>query len=122
MTKRMPSGQRDAWLTIEQLPAATDAVGTSGFPVETWTTLYSTWASRADVDDSRYQERFVEGQLSAPAQTKWQVDYRPDMDPDLLEVPKRRRVVYEGRTYDIMHAAVVGRRAAVDLVTLSKQG
>jgi hypothetical protein len=42
------------------------------------------------------------------------------MDPDLLDVPKRRRLVYKGRTYDIVAAGQIGRNEGVELLTLAK--
>lgn len=41
------------------------------------------------------------------------------MDPDLVDVPKKRRLSYQGRIYDITSASVEGRKEAIRLTTLA---
>lgn len=111
----MDAGERDKRVLIQQ---ATDTVGSSMFPVETWTTLADpVWMRKLDL---RGDERFKASQLSAPAETQWEMGYRADMDPDLLNVPKTRRLVYQGRTYDITEASMIGRKEGIELLTLAK--
>ncbi len=116
MAKASSSGARDKSVTIEQLTASS---GASHFPVETWTPLLALFASQ-DVIGGR--ERFSADQLSAPFDTVWQVPYHPDIDPDLVDVAKQRRLVYLGRVHDIVHAAQVGRQVTIALSTLARQG
>lgn len=116
-TVGLDAGARDRRVTIQQL---VETKGTSGFPVEDWIPLIDMDASRAEVSGF---ERFVAAaQLSAPYETRWGIDYRPDMDPDLVDVPKKRRVVYQGRVHDIVAAELVGREMGVELLTLSRRG
>jgi hypothetical protein len=77
------------------------------------------WAYKEEVSG---QERFAAAQLSAPYSTKWEVDYRPEIDPDLIEVPKAFVLTAEGRRFDIVAAEVIGRKAGVILSTLARMG
>jgi hypothetical protein len=67
-------------------------------------------------------ERWIANQLSAPADTQWEMGYVASMDPDLLDVPKRRRLLYQGRVYDIVAAEMIGRREGIELLTKVKAG
>jgi head-tail adaptor len=112
-------GQRNKWVTLEQNLTA-DAGGTSSFPVEAWTTLATdVAAAKADVGGREY---FAAHQLSTPFDTRWNIAYRADMDPELVDVTKRRRIVYLNRHYDIVYAAQLGLRDSIDLLTLSGGG
>lgn len=113
----MTIGQRDRYVTVQQTPAETPG---GGFPVEAWTTLGKIWLQRVEQITIRSDESFKADQLSASSYEKWECDYRADMDPDLLDVPKRRRILYLGRIYDITSARQIGRKEAIELVTLAK--
>ncbi len=107
------AGDLDRDVTIQQL---TQAPGTSGFPVDTWTTLDVVPMSK---DDQRGRERFQIAQVSASYDTKWRLHFRDDMDPDVVDVPKTRRLSYRGRTHDITEAVEIGRREGILLLTLA---
>lgn len=109
----MDSGERDRLVTIQQL---TDSIGGSKYPVEAWSTLTTAWMRKRDL---KGWERFKAAQVSAPAETLWEMGYRSDMDPELVDVPKKRRLVYQGRTYDITSASQIGRREGIELMTLA---
>lgn len=109
----MESGERDRYITIQQL---TESKGSSGFPVEAWTTLVQMFAMKQDMNAT---ERFRLDQLAAKSDTRWEINYRADMDPDLVDVPKSRRVLYQGRVYDIVAASQIGRLEGVELMTLA---
>lgn len=111
---RVAAGQRTRRVTIEQRQAS-DTAGSSGFPTDTWTTLAVEYMSRLDV---RADERFRASQLSAAMETQWHMGYRDDMDPEIVDVPKMRRLSYAGRSYDIMTAALIGEKQGIELVTL----
>ena len=106
-------GQRDKEVTIEQ---AAGASGSGGFPTSTWTTLSTVWASKIDL---RGSERFQADQLSSRYDTRWEVPYQADMDPDLVDVPTTRRLIYQGRTHDIVSAFVIGRNEGIELTTVA---
>lgn len=108
-------GERDRVVTLQQLAEST---GTgSNFPIEGWSTLVATMpASKADLSG---RERMIAGELSAKVDSMFVINYRSDMDPDLVDVPKTRRVVLAGRVFDIVAAFHIGRKDGVQLMTLA---
>lgn len=106
----MEPGERDRQVVIEQ---AGEATGSGGFPTETWTTLCTMFASRQDLSA---RER-LQGGVEAEFTTRWEVNYRTDLDPELVDVPKLRRLTYQGRVHDVIEASVIGRREGVELLT-----
>lgn len=111
---RTAAGQRTCRVLIEQL---TETTGTTRFPKETWSTLVDgEYMSRLDL---RADERYAGAQESAFKETQWHLAYRSDMDPDLVDVPKTRRISYLGRTYNIRSASLIGNKQGVELITLS---
>lgn len=112
----MAAGDRDRLVTIEQM---TESQAGSGLPVENWSTLCRAWMSKEDVSG---REQFRAGQLAAPFNTTWTVGYRSDMDPDLVDVAKTRRLIYQGRQYDIVSASQINRKEGVELRTLARMG
>ncbi len=110
----MESGNRDRRITIQQL---TEVDASSHMPQEDWTTLVSMMpASKVDISG---RERFAAEQLSARYDTRFEINYRADMDPDLVDVPKKRRILFSGRIFDIVFATQIGRREGVALMTLA---
>lgn len=110
----MEPGERDRAVTILQL---SDSVGSSKFPVETWTVLETAvWMRKLDV---KGMERFVAAQVSAPFDSQWEMGYRSDMDPELYDVPKTRRLLYQGRLFEVVAASQIGRREGIELMTLA---
>ena len=109
-------GDLDLLVTIEGRPAE-DIPESSGFPTDgAWTTLAELVPMRRERLTAR--ERFTADQVSATDETQWLLMYRADMDPDLVDVPKVRRLVYQGRVVDIMVAQMVGRLEGIALTTL----
>jgi head-tail adaptor len=112
-------GHRDRTITIQQRNA-TDAVDSEGAPTPDtagWTTLVANMpAAKQDIQG---RERFVSNEESARFDTRWEINYRVDMDPELVDVPKLRRIVHNGRTYDIVAASEIGRREGLELLTLA---
>lgn len=107
------SGRMDRTVEIQQLM---ESEGTSGYPVEAWITLAIVQMERQDV---RQVERFQASQLSAPLETLWYLHYRADMDPAAVDVVKKRRLVYQGRVFDITSAREIGRQRGLELRTLA---
>lgn len=112
----MDPGERDRLVVIQQL---SESVGGSGFPVETWSTLATVAMYKKDQKGS---ERFTAGQLTGRAYTMWEMGYRADCDPELIDVVKKRRLLYQDRVYDIEDASQIGRKDGIEFVTLSKIG
>jgi len=107
------AGARDRLITVQAL---TESVGESRRPVETWDTLMEVWAAKTDIGG---RERLVADQLSAPYDTKWQLPYSPEIDPDLVDVRKTRRLVVSGRVHDIVSAEEIGLKRGVEVRTLA---
>lgn len=107
-------GELTRSVTIQQMASS---VGPSKFPIETWSTLLSSvWASK---DEQKAGEKFGDAQLSGSMVTTWTMRYIASMDPELVDVPKTRRVVYNGRVFDILSAVHVGRKESIQLTTLA---
>jgi hypothetical protein len=110
----LAAGARSYQVTIEQRPS-TDVAGSGGFPGSTgWTTLGTLFMSKSEVDGD---ERLNADQLTSREHTRWVSAYRADCDPELVDVPKQRRLVYSGRTYDIVHARQIGLREGLEFIT-----
>jgi head-tail adaptor len=109
------SGTRDRRVTIQQLTASK---GASNYPVETWADLTEVWAAKKD---AKGIERFVfsADQHSAPYDTTWELPYSVNWDPELVNVPKTRRLVVKGRVHDIVAAQEVDRKRGVEVMTLA---
>lgn len=116
---RATAGQRQCLITLKKRPA-TDAVDASYTPVDgPWTELGKVWAQKVELGG---EERFRAMQLSAKYDTRWVIRYRPDMDPDLIDVAKVRQVIYKSRTHDIVSAIRSDRQNDIEIETLSKAG
>jgi SPP1 family predicted phage head-tail adaptor len=107
------SGARDRFITVQ---AMTEGVGASRRPVESWDDLMQVWATKTDMGG---RERLMADQLSAPYDTKWEIPYSPDIDPELVDMRKSRRLVVSGRVHDIVSAQEIGRRRGVEVLTLA---
>lgn len=112
------AGERELYITIQQL---TEGSADSNFPTETWTQLMKVFARR---DYITLDEQTKVDQLSATAVMRWEIPYSFSMDPDRIDVAKQRRIVYVGRTYDILSAEVLPRAQGRSIVmtTLAKVG
>jgi hypothetical protein len=110
----LAAGARDRAVCIEALTSSLDE---SGFPIEAWTELTPIeWMHRKDLAGG---EKAAAMQVTALMDSAWVMAYRPDMDPESVDVLKTRRLVYQGRIFDIVAAAIVGRRDGIELMTLS---
>jgi SPP1 family predicted phage head-tail adaptor len=113
--KRTPiePGLLDRLVTVQEL---TESVGTSGFPVETWADMADVWMGRSSL---KGMERIQAGQLAARYDARWMMHYRADMDPDLVDVPKKRRLLFQGRYHDVVDAQHIGRKEGVEVSTIA---
>ena len=112
-TGPLGSGARDQWVTIQARPE--DPTGDSGFPTEgEWTTLATVAMARDDIDAREIARGAEERAIGT---VRWELPYRADMDPDLVDVPKLRRLVYLARSFDILSATPIGRHRAIELYT-----
>jgi SPP1 family predicted phage head-tail adaptor len=100
-------------VAIQEMTESTDA---SGFPLESWATLCTAWMAK---QTERATEEFRSHQESASSIIRWTMRYRADVDPDLVDVPKKRRILYQSRAYDIVYAETVGRKDSIVFKTLA---
>lgn len=112
------AGQRDRKITIEQRPAA-DTLDTEGAPIDgPWTTLVD--CMPAAKHDMHGEERMRgDDRIASKFDTRWVINYRLDMDPELLDVPKLRRVKVGDRYHQIVAAAEIGRRQGIEIMTVA---
>lgn len=108
---RAASGRRDKLVTIEQRTVPTEG----GYPGDTWETLRSVRMSRLDL---RADERYASAQDSAYKETQWHGPYTADMDPDAIDVPANRRLLYADRIYNIRSASMIGNKQGIEYITL----
>jgi hypothetical protein len=114
---RLDAGQRDRIVTIQQRSNTDTPDEDSGEPIETWTTLVESMPAHK-VDIAAW-ERFKSDQTASRYDTKWEMNYRLDMDPELVDVPKTRRLVVNGRYHDIVACFEIGRRAGIEVLTMA---
>jgi len=111
----MEPGERTTPVAVHQ---KTTTTGASRFPVDTWTPLLArVWMRKVEL---KLTEQFRAGQESAYAETRWEMGYRADMDPERIDVPTVRRLQYQDRIYDITGASVIGQREGIELLTLAR--
>jgi hypothetical protein len=95
-------------------------VDDSGAPLDTgWTTLQYAQMGRVDRRSDRGGETVRGDQLSALMSSRWTMRYLAAMDPDLVDVQKTRRLVYNGRAYDIVDVEVLDRQVGLVLRTVA---
>lgn len=121
MAKPASAGTRDRLVTMQKLGDAQAAM--SGLPKQVVVSTFTMWAARTDLDNSGWsRERSLGNQLSARMETEWSMAYRADLDPELVDVAKAFRLVYEGREHDIVIATQIGRRQGIKLTTTVRVG
>lgn len=109
-----PAGQRDRMVTIEAL---TEVRAPGGIVTQAWSALATIPMAFEQPSEGRLAERFAAGQLTSAFDATWDLAYRTDMDPEVIDLPKARRLVFRGRTYDITSAEHEGRRRSILLRT-----
>lgn len=109
------AGTRDRWVTIQTRPD--DPTDGSGFPTDgDWADLATVAMHRDDTDASEVARNAQELAITT---TRWEFPYRADCDPEIVDVPKLRRLLFHGRTFDIIAAVPIGRHRAIAFVTES---
>lgn len=98
------AGDLDRRILIQRDAGERDSFGQ---PVEDWQNVATVWARVRWLSGN---ESFSEGgeQRVARQMVEFTVRWRPGLEP-------RLRVVWEGRTYDIVDVAEIGRREGVSL-------
>lgn len=113
-------GERDKLVTIQR---GVQTKGTSHLPVTSWNDLAPLTAYMRRIDASG-SERLTSAQLQASVDSEWEMPYVAAMDPELVDVPKLRRLVYAGRTFNIQRAVLrdAPEGKQIRLWTLARSG
>lgn len=113
--------KRDRVIELQQRPSADAADPSSHEPIDgTWTTLVERMpAGKTNVAG---WERFRANQDTARYDQIWEINWRNDMDPNLIDVPKVRRIKDGARFLDIVYAEEIGRRGGIALYTAASAG
>lgn len=99
----MPAaGRLDRLVTIQ---VATMAQDETGQPVETWADWKQVWMGKKDI---RAFERFRSNQELAEETTVWTSHWIEGLTPE-------HRLVVEGKTFDILGIAELGRRSGLEI-------
>lgn len=111
------AGARDRVIAIQERPPGITK-DTTGTPIDgPWDTyLDGVWAERQDLEG---RERFQADQLATPYDTRWRIPYHASMDPEIVNVPKLRRIVFRGRVHDIVFAKQLGRAEGIEILTVA---
>lgn len=111
------AGKRDTLVTIQ---TATDGTDATGAPIQTWATLCTAWMHRRRPSGT---EVFTSDQVTAPERAEWELLYQSNMDPEAVDVTKKRRLSHRGWIYDIVAAHRLHRSEgmAVVLSTLGRR-
>jgi hypothetical protein len=118
--KRAPIGARDLLVGVEGM---VESVAPTGFVVETFAPLGPpVWVEVLPIERPGGGEPFVGDHVVNRTLRVWTVPYRTDLDPDLVDVLKLRRLTYAGGVYDIVEASLVGRRDQIRLTTRLQGG
>ena len=112
------TGRRRRLVTIEQV---VQSKGPSGRPVDSWEPLGMAWMAREDADmRPDIAEHIDANQRSARTDVTWRMLYQANMDSEVFDVARERRLVYLGRIYNIVRAVPDG--PDVVITTIAKAG
>lgn len=89
----LASGRLNRRIRLERFTSTQDPG--SGGDIETWMLLGEVSASKRDVSDT---ERVASATVSAEITTRFQIL----LSPDVADLNAKDRIVYKGRTYDIV--------------------
>jgi SPP1 family predicted phage head-tail adaptor len=99
----MKAGSLDRRVTLQAKTSGRDDFGAD---TESWAPLATVWAQKLDVTG---RERLAGGQVQAEMDARFRVRWRGDVSAAAT------RLVYAGRTYDILAIAELGRREGLEL-------
>lgn len=99
----IPAGRLDRRITISRRTTTQDALGGV---VETWSPLCTVWAACRPLTGREY---FAAMQVNAEIAMEFTIRWREGITP--LD-----RVTFDGRDYDVVHVAEIGRREGLLLL------
>lgn len=97
------AGRLDRRITIQTFTESQNSVGE---PIKTWSNLATVWAAKLDVTG---REAFTGVERYAEVDTKFKIRWRDDLSVEM-------RISYDGRYYDIVHIAEIGRQEALEIM------
>jgi SPP1 family predicted phage head-tail adaptor len=92
------------------LRVATQGADDFGSPVETWADLAVVWAEKRDL---RGREFYQANADNAEIETVFRIRWRSDVSP-------LNRIAYDGRDYDIVSVAEIGRRDGLEIMAKAR--
>ena len=101
----MRAGSLDRRITIERATESRDAFNSI---VKAWATLTTVWASKQETRDT---ERVASQEVGAEITTRFQIRWSSTVS----DVNPKDRVIFDGRTYDIVGVKEIGRREGLEL-------
>lgn len=101
----MEAGNLDRRIAIERYSLTRNA---DNEPEEAWAEIGKRWASKKDVSDG---EKLRAAEVGAMVTTRFQVRW----DSLTLTLTAADRLVYDGKTYDIVGTKELGRREGIEI-------
>lgn len=106
----MQAGKLDRRVRLERFTTLPDAYNE---PVKTWTTLATRWASYEPLTDG---ERFRASETAANASARFVIRW----SATVADLNPNDRLVFGGRTYEILHTKEVGRREGIEITAAAR--
>lgn len=108
----MRAGKKDKRIQIQILSTAKSSFGSSA---ETWGVFKNVWAQ---VSYLQGDERFAAAEVTATVDITFKIDYIAALLVPLAT--KNYRIKYNGNLYNIIYAAEVGRREALEITAKAR--
>ena len=106
----MRAGAMDRRITLERFAETRDEYNE---PVRAWSPLATRWASYEPLSDG---ERFRASETAANASARFVIRW----STAVADLNPRDRLVFEGKTFDIVHVKEVGRRKGLEITAAAR--
>jgi SPP1 family predicted phage head-tail adaptor len=103
----MQSGKLDRRISFQSSTLVKNSIGEW---IPTWTTVLNRWAA-VEFTDTR--EKYEASELTAPGEVTFRTRYNATIN-------EKMRIVYDGKSYDILHIAEINRREGLKIIALKK--
>lgn len=101
----MQAGKLDRRITLQR---ATTTANSLNEPIQTWAAIATVWAAKMEVRDS---ERQRAAETAAVIDTRFQIRWSSQVS----DIDAADRVVFGGRTFNILGVKEIGRREGLEL-------